>query len=46
MSRKKERREKEEKKMSFIVATYVYASSQGQHTHPLGPTSKGATVSN
>jgi hypothetical protein len=29
MSRKK----KEEKKMPFIVATYVYASSQGQSTH-------------
>ena len=27
-------REKEEKKMPFIVATYVYASSQGQRTHP------------
>ena len=33
MSRKKERREREEKKMPFIVATYVYASSQGQRTH-------------
>ena len=32
MSRKKERRKKE-KKMPFIVATYVYASSQGQRTH-------------
>ena len=30
MSRKKE---EEEKKMPFIVATYVYASSQGQRTH-------------
>jgi hypothetical protein len=30
MSRKKK---KEEKKMPFIVATYVYASSQGQRTH-------------
>ena len=29
--RKRER--KREKKMPFIVATYVYASSQGQHTH-------------
>jgi hypothetical protein len=28
-----ERREKKEKKMPFIVATYVYASSQGQRTH-------------
>jgi hypothetical protein len=25
--------EKEEKKMPFIVANYVYASSQGQRTH-------------
>ena len=25
--------EEEEKKMPFIVATYVYASSQGQRTH-------------
>ena len=32
MSRKKER-EREEKKMPFIVATYDYASSQGQRTH-------------
>ena len=32
MSRKKEKREKE-KKMTFIVATYVYASSQGERTH-------------
>ena len=32
MSRKKER-EKEREKMPFIVATYVYASSQGQRTH-------------
>ena len=31
MSRKKER--EKEKKMPFIVATYVYASSQGQRTH-------------
>ena len=29
--RKKER--KKEKKMPFVVATYVYASSQGQRTH-------------
>ena len=28
-----ERREEEEKKMPFIVATYFYASSQGQRTH-------------
>jgi hypothetical protein len=29
-----EEREKErERKMPFIVATYVYASSQGQRTH-------------
>jgi hypothetical protein len=27
------RKRKEEKKMPFIVATYVYASSQGQRTH-------------
>ena len=27
------RREEEEKKIPFIVATYVYASSQGQRTH-------------
>jgi hypothetical protein len=34
MSRKREEEEKErEKKMPFIVATYVYASSQGQRTH-------------
>ena len=33
MSRKKREREREEKKMPFIVATYVYASSQGQRTH-------------
>ena len=31
MSRKKER--EREKKMPFVVATYVYASSQGQRTH-------------
>jgi hypothetical protein len=28
-----ERRKGKEKKMPFIVATYVYASSQGQRTH-------------
>jgi hypothetical protein len=28
-----ERRREKEKKMPFIVATYVYASSQGQRTH-------------
>jgi hypothetical protein len=28
----REMREVEEKKMPFIVATYVYASSQGQRT--------------
>ena len=34
MSRKKrEEREREREKMPFIVATYVYASSQGQRTH-------------
>jgi hypothetical protein len=31
MSQKKREREKN---MPFIVATYVYASSQGQRTHP------------
>ena len=25
--------ERKEKKMPFIVATYIYASSQGQRTH-------------
>ena len=33
MSRKKESGEREREKMPFIVATYVYASSQGQRTH-------------
>ena len=37
MSRKRERgerrEEEKEKKMPFIVATYVNASSQGQRTH-------------
>jgi hypothetical protein len=36
MRRKKERKKEErkkEKKMPFIVATYIYASSQGQCTH-------------
>ena len=33
MSRKKKERKKEREKMPFIVATYVYASSQGQRTH-------------
>ena len=34
MSWKKEReRRRERAKMPFIVATYVYASSQGQRTH-------------
>ena len=28
-----EREREEEKKMPFIVATYVYGSSQGQRTH-------------
>ena len=38
MSQKREEeRKKKEKKMPFIVATYVYASSQGQRTPP-GPT--------
>ena len=31
LERKRERRKKE--KMPFIVATYVYASTQGQRTH-------------
>jgi hypothetical protein len=29
----REKERKKEKKMPFIVATYVYASSQGQRTH-------------
>ena len=29
----REERRKKEKEMPFIVATYVYASSQGQRTH-------------
>ena len=33
MSWREERRREKEKKMPFIVATYVYASSQGQRTH-------------
>ena len=33
MSRKRERRKKEREKMPFIVATYVYASSQRQRMH-------------
>ena len=36
MSRKKKERKRERekrKKMPFIMATYVYASSQGQRTH-------------
>ena len=33
MSWKEEERGGERKKMPFIVATYVYASSQGQRTH-------------
>jgi hypothetical protein len=33
MSRKKERGGGGEKKMPFTVATYVYASSQGQRMH-------------
>ena len=28
-----ERKKEREKKMPFVVATYVYASSQGQRTH-------------
>ena len=38
MSRKKEReRERRRERMPFIVATYVYASSQGHTRTPLGP---------
>ena len=33
MSRKKKRERRKREKMPFIVATYVYASSQGQRTH-------------
>ena len=45
MSRKKERRrEREEKKMPFIVATYVYASIQGQRTHSAGTNLMEATT--
>ena len=33
MSRKKREEREKEKKMPFIVATYVYASSQGQRTY-------------
>ena len=35
MSRKKKKKEerKKEKKIPFILATYVYASSQGQRTY-------------
>ena len=33
ISNELEGEKKEEKKMPFIVATYVYASSQGQRTH-------------
>jgi hypothetical protein len=40
MSRKKEERGE---KMPFIVATYVYASSQGQRTHSAG-TNKSCSV--
>ena len=41
MSWKEEReRREEEKKMPFIVATYVYASSQGQRTHSAQTKSK------
>ena len=33
MSPEREKERKKEKKMPFVVATYVYASSQGQRTH-------------
>ena len=33
ISNELERKKKKEKKMPFIVANYVYASSQGQRTH-------------
>jgi hypothetical protein len=33
MSPERNRERKKEKKMPFIVATYVYASTQGQRTH-------------
>ena len=33
MSPEEEREREKEKKMPFIVANYVYASSQGQRTH-------------
>jgi hypothetical protein len=33
MSQKRRKERKKEKKMPFIVATYVYASSQGQRMH-------------
>jgi hypothetical protein len=33
LAKSPDEREREEKKMPFIVATYVYASSQGQRMH-------------
>jgi hypothetical protein len=33
LEERKKEEERERKKMPFIVATYVYASSQGQRTH-------------
>ena len=51
MSRKRKKKEEREKKMPFIVATYVYASSQGQRTHsartkiyPLPPDSESRKI--
>ena len=42
MSPEEEReREEEEKKVPFTVATYVYASSQGQRTHSARTKLKG-----
>ena len=40
--RKKER--KKEKKMPFVVANYVYASSQGQRTHSARTKKKDGTA--
>jgi hypothetical protein len=37
------RRREEEKKMPFIVATYVYASNQGQRTHSALTKNKSAS---
>ena len=42
-SKERERAE-EEKKMPFIIATYVYASSQGSARTPLGPKQSNSTA--